>query len=52
MEYTRDEPFVETFNDEVYEIYFTDDPVIFIPYDCEFDISGNNINGFIVTIKY
>ena len=51
MEHTRDEPFSAVFNDDAYEIYFTEDTEILLPYDCEFDISGNNINGFIVTIK-
>ena len=51
MSHTRSEPFVEVYDDGEYEIYYTADMEIFIPYDSEFDISGNNIDGFIVTIK-
>jgi len=49
--YTRNNPLIEDFNGSRYEIYFTMDREIIIPNDSEFDISGNNINGFIVTIK-
>ena len=51
MRHTRDEPFTAIFNECIYEVYFTEDAEIFLPFDCEFDISGNNINGFIVTVK-
>jgi len=51
MDHTRDEPFSAVFGESMYEVYYTSDTVILIPYDCEFDISGNNIEGFIVTIK-
>ena len=48
--YTRDEPFHIFYESLEYEVYFTEDLNILVPFDCEFDISGNNINGFIVTI--
>ena len=51
MGFTRDEPYSASFDDADYEVYFTQDPKIFIPPDCEAEISGNNINGFIVTLK-
>ena len=51
MGYTRDEPFLGEFNGNTYEVYFTSDLEILIPFDCEFDISGNNIDGFIVTVR-
>ena len=51
-EYTYDEPYKALYNGDEYEIYFTGDTDIPIPFDCEFDISGNNVNGFIVTLKF
>ena len=51
-EYTRDEPYVAVLGDYTYEIYTTRDPGVRIPFDVEFDISGNNIDGFVVTIWY
>lgn len=51
-DFTSDEPYIDTYNGEEYEVYFTMDSEIHIPFDCEFDISGNNIDGFIVTIKH
>ena len=49
--FSREEPFTTVYDDEMFEIYFSRDTEILIPFDCEFDISGNNIDGFIVTIK-
>jgi len=49
-EYSQDEPLVTEYNGVVYEIFFTSDFEIFIPLNCEFDISGNNTDGFIVTM--
>jgi D-alanyl-D-alanine carboxypeptidase len=49
-EFTYDEPLEVIFEDETYEIYFVQGTVIPIPHGCEFDISGNNIDGFIVTV--
>ena len=51
MGFTRDRPYCGTFNGDDYELYYTSDTKILIPYNCEYDISGNNIDGFIVTLK-
>jgi len=48
---TQDKPYRAWFEDEEYGIFFTQDTKISVPADCEADISGNNISGFIVTIK-
>jgi D-alanyl-D-alanine carboxypeptidase len=50
-DYTFDNPFEVVFEDEVFEIYSVQGVEIPIPHGCEFEISGNNIDGFIVTIK-
>ena len=50
-DFTRSDPLGVMFRDSFYEVYFTRDMEVFIPFDCEFDISGNNADGFIVTIK-
>jgi len=47
--YSIDEPFIAEHNGRVYEIYFTADTDVPVPYDSMFDISGNNVDGFIVT---
>ena len=49
-EYTFDEPLEFEFDDVLYEIYFVEGTEIKLPLNSEFDISGNNIDGFIVTI--
>ena len=49
--YSVSDPFTVENSDETYAIYYTDSFELRIPFDCEFDYSGNNINGFIVTIK-
>ena len=51
-QYTFDEPYSVTYCKDDYEIYFTGDTDIPIPFDCEIDISGNNVDGFIVTLKF
>jgi len=48
--HSQDEPFFAEFDGVTYEIFFTSEFEIIIPLDCEFDISGNNIDGFIVTL--
>jgi len=48
-EHTFDDPFVFEHGETVYHIFFTDDLEVKIPINSEFEISGNNINGFIVT---
>ena len=52
MGFTRNAPYTATFDNEKYEVYYTSDTVIPIPFGSEFEISGNNIDGFIVTLKY
>jgi len=49
-EHTFEEPFVAEYDGVEYRIYFTDDLEVRIPFDTVFDISGNNIDGFIVTV--
>jgi len=48
-EYTFEEPLTFTFNDIEYQVYFTSAMEVRLPYDVDFNISGNNIDGFIVT---
>jgi len=48
-EYTFEEPFKFEFNDIMYEIYFTASTDVRLPLNSEYDISGNNVDGFIVT---
>jgi len=50
MDFTRDRPYCATFDGKDYEVYFTRDTDIIVPAGSEADISGNNIDGFIVTI--
>jgi D-alanyl-D-alanine carboxypeptidase len=47
--FTADAPLEFTFNGILYQIYFTDELEIRLPFDVYFDVSGNNIDGFIVT---
>ena len=51
-EYTPSETYSVTYDDRDYEIFYTSDTEIPIPFDCEFDISGNNVDGFIVTLAF
>ena len=51
MGFTRDEPYKGTLNGETYEVYYTQDYEIPVPVGCKIDISGNNKDGFIVTIR-
>ncbi|MCL1835678.1 MAG: M15 family metallopeptidase [Oscillospiraceae bacterium] len=39
------------FGSEIYEIYHTTSMVITLPSGCDYEISGNNIDGFIVTFS-
>jgi D-alanyl-D-alanine carboxypeptidase len=48
-EYTFEEPLSYTVNDIEYQVYFTLEMEVRLPYDVDFNISGNNIDGFIVT---
>lgn len=49
-EYTFDEPMLQEVDEVLYEIYFVEGTSIPLPFHSEFEISGNNIDGFIVTI--
>ena len=45
-----------TYNDQEYMIYFyeasnSDTVEVYVPSDKEYTIFGNNVNGFIVTVK-
>jgi len=48
-EHTFEEPFEFEHGDHQYLIYFSGDLNVKIPINSEFEISGNNVNGFIVT---
>ena len=50
-QHTADEPYRAMFGDVLYEVFFTSDTSIGVPWDLEADISGNNIDGFIVTVR-
>jgi len=47
--HTYDNPFEFEHDDTLYKIYFVEGTSLQIPLECEFEISGNNIDGFIVT---
>ena len=50
-EYTFEEPFEIEIDEILYEIYFTASTDVKLPFHSEFEISGNNIDGFIVTVN-
>ena len=50
--YSYEEPYTGQYDGETYEIYYTSGEEMRIPFDYEFDFSGDNIDGFIVTIKH
>ena len=50
-EYTYENPFIVEVEGITYEIYFSADTNVRIPLDRDFDISGNNFDGFIITSK-
>jgi len=50
--FTYDGPYGFVYGGSMYEIYHTEEMQLKIPFDCEFDYSGDNINGFIVTIRH
>jgi len=52
MEHTFEQPFETEFEGQLYWVYFTPGAEVRIPFDCEFDVSGNNIDGFFVTAKF
>ena len=47
-----DNPLEITYLGELYHVYFSSGTEVRIPFNCEFDISGSNIGGFIVTVRY
>ncbi|MCL2223112.1 MAG: M15 family metallopeptidase [Oscillospiraceae bacterium] len=49
--YTIDEPFIFVYGGTTYEIFFTDEREIHLPLDSLFEVSGNNVDGFIVTVR-
>ena len=49
--FRRDEPYRDSYDGEDYEIYFTRDTKITLSDGQDAQISGDNIDGFIVTIK-
>ena len=51
MTHNYEHPFIAMFGYYEYEVFFTENMIIQIPFDSEFEISGNNINGFIVTVR-
>lgn len=50
-QYTFESPLTVERDGTIYEIYFTVDTEIRVPADTEFVISGNNVDGFIVTVS-
>ena len=48
-DYSFEEPFEFEHNGMEYIVYFTTETEIKLPLFCEYEISGNNIDGFIVT---
>ena len=49
MGHSFGEPFAAVYDGVGYEIYYVRGTTVAVPFDCDFDISGNNIDGFIVT---
>ena len=52
MEYSQEEPYVIEHDDLIFEVFYTPDTEIIVPFDSEYEISGNNIDGFIVTLMW
>jgi len=48
--YTVDDPLVFELDGNVYEIFFTDELEIRLPLGSVYEVSGNNVDGFIVTL--
>lgn len=49
-DYTLEEPLTANYNGTDYEVYYTSSTEIVVPAQASYDISGNNVDGFIVTI--
>lgn len=57
IEYLRDYRYGEThllatYEGRTWEIYYTQDTEVPVPKDKEYSVSGNNVDGFIVTVTY
>jgi len=50
--YTYEEPLEFEYEDVIYGIYFAEGTSVRIPFNTEFEISGNNIDGFIITVVW
>ena len=50
-EYTFEEPFEVEVDGAFYAIYFSEELEVPVPLNSEFEISGNNVDGFIVTAR-
>jgi len=50
-EYTFEEPFEVEVDGVLYAIYFSEELEVPVPLNSEFEISGNNVDGFIVTAR-
>jgi len=48
-DYDIDEPFKYEIDDVLYEVYFSDSTEIKVPLYSDFEVSGNNVDGFIIT---
>ena len=51
-EYSFDERYISQYGENTFEMYYTRGTEVKIPFDYEFDISGNNTDGFFVTLCY
>ena len=49
-DYTADEPMKVKYDGAEYEVFFTENLEITVPSNAKYQISGNNVDGFIVTI--
>jgi len=47
-----DAPFMAEFRGFTYEVYFTRDLEVLVPFDTDFYVSGTNTDGFIITIRW
>jgi len=51
-DYTYEEPLEFEYDGVIYGVYFAEGTSIRIPINTEFNVSGNNIDGFIVTVTW
>ena len=50
-DFTFEDPLRVDLDGVMYLVYFVEGFDVPVPFDCEFDISGNNVDGFIVTLR-